>query len=217
DPKSERGNMTPEQTPEKQDATQAQPPGDTYVATLNIKAIGCEPRDCFQNKSEANPRGVIPLCKIWGRAVSLKHGENRRDNSAWTALSGKFGAINLKNNQVYNSGKLFLPQGIQDIIESGVVQIQRAVDAGQAVEGDAFITFALELRSKTAENPIGYTYEAMNLIPPRKEEEPDRLRDFILHGKSIEPPVQETRQLASGEAPQPAETNKPKQSAKIAR
>lgn len=176
--------------------------GETYVTTLNLKSMDCDPRACFAHKTVENPRGITPLAKIFGSAISLKYGENRRDSTLWTALSGDFTGVNLVTGKMYNSGKLFLPPGIQDIVEKSVVEIQRLIEQKRVVEGAMAVDFAFQINTKTADNPIGYTYEAVNLMPPTQRTVRNPLRDWVLKGIPM-PQEEPVKQLT---APQTAST-----------
>ena len=154
----------------KEEETQAT---ENFVGKLSIKALGCDPR---------LPRDVSAqvLCRIYGKAQGLKHGEDKVRGDVWTALQGTFEGVNIqdgspKYGQTLQSGKLFLPAGIQDVIEGAVREIENSSNAETAS-----VVFALEISSVKAENPIGYSYQAKNLVArPAAKDELSELRTAI--------------------------------------
>jgi hypothetical protein len=80
-------------------------------------------------------------------------------------LTGDFVGVNLQDGTEYRSGKLFLPGGIHETIESAVKN-----NEGKAVK------FGLEVRSVVAANPIGYSYQAVQLLKPEGSDPMDELR-----------------------------------------
>lgn len=128
------------------------------ISKMSVKGIGCKP------KGEEEP---TRLCIILGKATGIKTGEDNTGR-VWKALSGTFRGTNLATNEVFRSGKLFLPSGIHEAVESAVMQLP---------EQGGVVKFAMELRSVSAKNPIGYSYQAVNLMPI--ESETDELSDLI--------------------------------------
>lgn len=135
-----------------------------FVSKLSVKGIGCKPGACEADKPAL-------LCRIFGKADGIKTGESQ-DGRVWSALTGSFAAINLQSGEEYRSGKLFLPSGIHETVENAV----RAL--GENKEGLS-ITFGLEIRSVTASNPIGYSYQAANLVATTATDELSELRKAI--------------------------------------
>jgi len=143
-----------------------------YVTKLNIKALGCDPR---LDKNVARKL----LCRIYGTAQGLKHGEDG-SGKVWTALVGNFEGVNIEEGSddigvVVRSGKLFLPEGIQGLIEGAIKEIENTAGGKE----EASVTFALEIASIRAQNPIGYSYAAKNLAPVKKEDPLGELRKLI--------------------------------------
>lgn len=134
------------------------------VTKMSVKAIGCNPKAATALKGDNPP--PIRLCIIYGRASGIKVGESAQGE--YFALLGTFEAMNLEAieenkklnpndepyTEIYTSGKLFLPPGIHDSVVSAV----------RSAEGAA-IEFAVEIRAVKANNPIGYSYQAINLLP----------------------------------------------------
>lgn len=136
---------------------------EALVTKMSVKGIGCKPTGGLpSDESKANP-----LCVIMGKATGIKMGEGT-DGRVWSALTGSFRGTNLATGVSVRSGKLFLPAGIQDVVEGAVKQL--GPDGG-------VVKFAMQIESIKATNPIGYSYQARNLMP--LEAESDELADLI--------------------------------------
>lgn len=162
-----------EQTTKKETAPDAGEGNDTLVSKLSIKALGCEAR---------LPAGVNSqvLCRIYGSARSLKHGEDKNSGNVWTALQGEFEGVNAQQGnadfgKTLRSGKLFLPAGIQDVVESAVREIENSAGGTESPN----VVFGLEIRSVKSSNRIGYSYEARNLMPPKQQDPLAAMREAI--------------------------------------
>jgi hypothetical protein len=136
-------------------------------------------------------RSMGKICVILGKATGANQGEDANGH-VWSALLGTFQGTNLQTGETFRSGKLFLPSGIHEPIEAAV---------GQLKEGGS-VNFAIEFRRVEAENPIGYSYQAVNLLPVETQE--DALGDLLsaVHGKMTQ--LLAGTKPAQIEAPQPA-------------
>lgn len=123
----------------------------TIITKMAVKTLECKPAN---RAEDGNP---LALCRIFGIATDVKSGENK-DGTMYEALLGNFQGVNLENKKVFRSAKLFLPSGIHESV-TGAVKEQSKRDDFQGVR------FALEISSVKASNPIGYSYQAKNLIP----------------------------------------------------
>lgn len=146
---------------------------DSIVSKLSIKALGCDPRLPSGGSAKI-------LCRIYGMAKSLKSGEDKNTGNVWTALQGEFEGVNIEPDsedfgKTLRSGKLFLPSGIQDVIESAIREIENTAGGSAA----ANVVFGLEIRSVKASNRIGYSYEAKNLMPPKQQDPLAAMREAI--------------------------------------
>lgn len=145
---------------------------ESLVAKLSIKALGCDPRLPSGGTSKI-------LCRIYGAAQGLKMGEDKNTGNVWTALQGRFEGVNCEQGnedfgKTLRSGKLFLPSGIQDVIEGAIREIENSKDVL-----DANVVFGLEIRSVKAANRIGYSYEAKNLLPAKQVDPLAQMREAI--------------------------------------
>jgi|SRR5579859_5841779 len=142
-----------------------------FLTKMSVKALGCKPKEAEEGKP------AVPLCQILGMATGLKQKEEP-DGRVSCALTGNFLGINLKTGAEFRSGKLYLPAGIHETVESAVKQL---------AEGGPAVRFGLEIRSIAANNPIGYSYVAKNLMPI---EAVDELSDFRKALAEANPPKQ---------------------------
>lgn len=145
-----------------------------FVTKMSVKGIGCEP-----GVRQADGKPTV-LCHIFGRANGIKMGEDASGN-IWQALKGSFAAIDLQHGGAeYRSGKLFLPPGIHETIEQGVLAFGENPN-------NLTIDFALEIRSVKATNPIGYSYQAVNLMPPTTSDELSEIRKAVIAARPASP------------------------------
>ena len=134
---------------------------------LSLKGMGCEPR------AAATSETPVELATIFGVATKIKMGEDGKGD-VWTALIGQFEGVNLQTGEVFQSGKLFLPSGIQELIE-------------EAIGNNEGVEFAFKILSVKASNPIGYSYQAETLTPPKEKDNLSHLRSLVApHTPAIE-------------------------------
>jgi hypothetical protein len=150
------------------------------LSKMSIKALGCNPK-----LAGALPEGskeVVRLCVIGGKASGVKHGEDLQGRT-WTALIGTFEGVNIENGETFQSGKLFLPSGIQESVEAAVAK----------ADGND-VSFAFELRAVKANNPIGYSYQAVSLMPPAEVDTLSDVRATFV--KALAPAAVPAKQIA---------------------
>lgn len=191
----------------------------SYIPKMNIKSIECDPKMVFGKPPE--DKTPLPLARIFGVATDTKTDEDKRTGNVWTALVGDFEGINLISGKRFKSAMLFLPSGIQEVIEGPVVEIAHLRDAGEKVDSMR-VEFALEIASIRATNAAGYSYQARNLQPVKRIDNLSGLRAFALNGLSEEtvkklnlpsvpvpqlPPPVETQPAPNPQQPLPAAPN----------
>ena len=141
----------------------------SYIARMSVKMIGCKPEGLDKPKL---------LCQIYGRAVRTKSGEDKlRDGRVWTCLSGSFAAVNLETGEEFRSARLFLPDGIQEVIQNAIEEMTNQ-------EVGLHVDFALEIFSVAATNPSGYTYKARNILPTQKRDELSEMQKAITEARA---------------------------------
>lgn len=158
---------------------------ESYISKLTIKTLGCVPA-----RVTGLPDGEdkLALCRIFGKAVEVGAQEDKFTPGNFVSyFKGNFEGINMQTGETYRSGKLYLPKGISEIVEAAV-KTMREKD-----EATASVSFAFELRSVKASNPIGYSYEAVALRKPEAEDELAEIRRLVM-----EAPTMENKKLAGG-------------------
>jgi hypothetical protein len=170
------------------------------VAKLTVK-VGGDPR-----KVANMPSGRLWLCDIFGRTLSLKTGVDKRSDNEWVALAGKFEAFYPETGFTYQSGKMFLPSGVQDVVESAVSQMPKD-------DQMASVDFAFRIYAVKASNPIGYSYEAEALIDMNTNDGLDDIRQLVNQKRTKElasgamqkllPPPETETQASPAQAPAP--------------
>lgn len=133
------------------------------------------------------------ICVIIGKANGLKMGEAA--NGVWCAITGVFEGTNLHTKKKYRSGKLFLPSGTQEAVESAVRSLPGFAEGNPT----GAVKFAIGFRRVDADNPIGYSYETVNLLPI--ETQTDDLADLIAAATHKVPVLAETSPQKQIEAP----------------
>jgi hypothetical protein len=160
------------------------PDVETYVAKMAMRSLGCNPK-AILGKPEGDDTPLL-LCQIFGKATDLKMGEDKRNGNLWTALMGDFKGRNIQPGSamegvVFRSALLFLPGGIQEIVEDQVNTIRKLREDGKNVDS-LFVEFALSIQAVKAPNAAGYSYQARNLIPMQAKDVLQELEDFVLRG-----------------------------------
>lgn len=142
---------------------------ESYVSKLTIKTLGCNPS---MVKTLPDGENKLAICRLYGKVQDVKYQENKDKGEVYTFFAGTFEGINMQNGEVLRSGKLFLPKGISEVVESEVKNLR-------AKDDKASVSFAFEIRAVKATNPIGYSYEAAALKKPEAEDELSELRSAI--------------------------------------
>ncbi len=122
------------------------------VAKLSTKNAGISPKKIHGLDDKLD---TLKLCTIVGIADGIKQVEDPVHGKVFYPLTGRFEGINPENGTKTRSGVLYLPTGIHETYEAAVRKLE---------EGDS-IRFAIEIRAVRAENPAGYSYEAVDLLP----------------------------------------------------
>lgn len=139
------------------------------ISKMSVAMLKCNPRVAAVGKDE--PAVKVPICRIYGKADGTKATEDKVTGTIHVALTGLFEGENLKTGDIYRSGKLYLPKGVHEMVESAVAKLDSKA-------GDT-VNFALEISVVTATNPIGYSYESKNLIATKETDELESLRNEL--------------------------------------
>lgn len=111
----------------------------------------------------------VVLGKIFGICDGVKAKEDPITGKTYFPLIGRFQAVTVKGD-VIRSGVLYFPQGIHETYES----------AARKLEDGSTLQFAVELRSVRSSNAAGYSYEAVDLMPPAESDPLDTFANKIL-------------------------------------
>ena len=136
------------------------------VGKLNVKT-GANPARVKEDAYK--PR--YHLCDIYGKCIGTKAKEDTRNGNVYIALVGDFEGWFPETNTIYKSGKLYLPDGIQEAVEAATVHLDKA-----NVES---VEFGFSVYSVTATNAAGYSYEAVPLIKPQENDSLSALRRLM--------------------------------------
>lgn len=123
------------------------------VSKLSVKSGGVSPKKVH---ALADGQTTLKLCTIKGIASGIKTVEDPVHGRTFFPLVGMFQATNAQTGDVTRSGVLYLPGGIHESYESRVRNLE---------DGDT-LQFHVEIRAVKADNPAGYSYEAVDLMPP---------------------------------------------------
>jgi hypothetical protein len=128
-----------------------------YVPKITMKGIGC-----------VSVGSEIPTdqCVVFGRATGLHteaYDAKIDPDNLWTCLIGEFVAE--RDGMMYRSARLFLPRGIQDVIEV-------AVTAAQAESKVVAVDFAFLMQTVKSSNKSGFQWIAEALVKPTLKDDP---------------------------------------------
>lgn len=139
---------------------------ESYVSKLTVKTLGCKPAAVVGLPDGKNK---LAIARLYGKADDVRVQENKEDPAnSWTYFVGNFEGINLQDGTVLRSGKMFLPKGVSEAVETAVRTAKTKNDS---------VSFAFEIRAVKASNRIGYSYEAVVVKSPEAE---DQLKDLRL-------------------------------------
>lgn len=148
---------------------------ESYIAKLTVKTLGCKP-DMVKT---LEGQDKLALCRIFGKAAGVGYQDDSRNpGSIFTYFKGTFEGINMQTGETYRSGKLYLPKGISELVEAVIKNAEK--------NGKEQVSFAFEIRSVKATNPIGYSYEAVAIKRPEQEDELAELRKLLMAAPTLE-------------------------------
>lgn len=148
---------------------------ESYVKKLSVATLGCVPAAVKQE-----PSGKLAIARIFGKMEKVGTQEDVANAKIYRYLQGTFEGINMQDGTVLRSSRVFLPEGIQQVVE---IAYENAVKAAAGPEGkgkyDGEISFAFEIRAVKANNPAGYSYEAVALRDPQQEDALGEMRKAL--------------------------------------
>ena len=93
-----------------------------------------------------------------------------------------------ETGEEFRSARLFLPDGIQEVIENAVNELK---DGKGDEQLGLHIDFAMEFYSVKASNPAGYTYQVKNILPTEKKDELSEMQKSIQAARAARPALLE--------------------------
>lgn len=145
----------------------------SVLPKISAKTVGA---DASVAKGKASGT-QCPLYKVFGVANKVDYIKDQNDNLK-PVLRGTFQAVNVQKDSAefgkfFQSGKLFMPDGIQDMIVS-------AVEGEDGTQSNA-TEFAIEIASTPATNKAGYTFQGVGLAPPANADPLQKMREQALN------------------------------------
>jgi hypothetical protein len=171
----------------------------SIIGKITMATIGCNPSlvKTLPADSAELQNGELPLARIYGKLSDVKYQDDKAKGQIYTYFVGNFEAINMQTGEVLRSGKLFLPKGISEMVEDSTKK-------ARAVDENASIGFAFEVRSIKANNPIGYSYKVLALKSPEATDELKELRETIHRAGAVD-----VKRLAGSQTGKPRTIDNP--------
>lgn len=133
----------------------------TILPKITIKDCGGAPEKVLQYDEGSKERW--PLLRVYGVASRTKEKKltnpNTGEISVYEAINGDFRAVNLHTGERFQSGVLYLPDGIHDLIAEPLRQAKENHETAE-------VTFAMDLFSERRNNLSKYGYGATVLGEP---------------------------------------------------
>lgn len=144
---------------------------------LTVKDMKCDPKRVLGMEGDEARQ---MMCRIYGVAsdTKVKTLTDTRDGSVknYEQLKGQFRGINLTTGERFQSGILYLPEGIHELLAE-------PLKAAHAANEDAEVTFGFDVFSEKRKNVAGYGYGAVVLGEPAADDAFARLEsDFVKAG-----------------------------------
>jgi hypothetical protein len=132
----------------------------TILPKITAKDVGAAPEKVLGLDDE---KGRYPLMRVYGVARRIKvkslTNPNTGEVSHYEALNGDFRAVNAQTGERFQSGVLYLPDGIHDLIADPLKSAQENNETAE-------VTFAMDLFSERRNNLSKYGYGATVLGEP---------------------------------------------------
>ncbi len=136
---------------------------------MSIKTLGANPKSAAVGANEAAKK--VPMVRIMGIARGIKTAIGNNGDTVF-GLTGQFEGVNIATGEVAQSGVLYLPSGIQELI-------QEPLEGIIAEDKNAAVTFAFDIFAVSATNPAGYSFEAELHGQPDREDPFAALRQTL--------------------------------------
>lgn len=149
------------------------PAAISIVPKITVATMGCNP-----SQAKADDKKVL-VARVAGKASGLKHTVGK-DGDPTTGVTGEFFGVNAQKGTQFQSGVLYLPSGIIELLIDAVVG-EGELDANDKPIFNR-IEFAFEIFAVPAKNPIGYSYQAKTLMEAKASEDQERFLALISGG-----------------------------------
>lgn len=144
--------------------------GPVFLPKMTVATLGTVPARAKAEKKR------VHLCRIIGSASSTKLKTDQAGEPI-VAIVGNFEGTNVETGAVAQSSVLYLPGGIQEVIEN-------AVDSRD--DKNAAVPFALDVFAKPDNNKAGYTYDVEFIQKPQGRLDPlEALRTAAAEAKPL--------------------------------
>lgn len=127
------------------------------LTKMSVKSVGANPARAKTENCK------VPLARFYGIARGIVMKVDQRGEPI-TGLTGDFYATNVESGEEFQSGVLYLPGGIHELLVNGVDQGEMN-DKGKPIYTP--VEFGFDVWAAPATNPIGYSYEATPLLEAR--------------------------------------------------
>lgn len=145
--------------------------GPVFLPKMTVATLGTVPARAKAEKKR------VHLCRIIGSASSTKLKTDQAGEPI-VAIVGNFEGTNVETGAVAQSSVLYLPGGIQEVLEN-------AIDSRE--DKNAAVPFALDVFSKPDNNKAGYTYDVEFIQKPTGRLDPlEALRNATAEAKPLE-------------------------------
>lgn len=142
-----------------------------FLPKISVATLGCVAARAKAEKKR------VHLCRIMGIITGTKFKTDQAGEPI-TAVIGTFEGQNIETGNVAQSSVLYLPSGIQEVLES-------ASDARK--DTSAGLPFAVDVFSLPSSNKAGYTYDAEFIQKPAGAVDPlEALRAAVAEEKPVE-------------------------------
>lgn len=152
---------------------------ESYAAKLSLGTLGCKGAIVLGLPEGENK---IAIARFYGKVSDVKQQLNKDTGEIYTFLAGNFEGVNMQTGLVLRSGKLYLPKGVMEVMETAVAGL-KAADSNS--KGSS-ISFGFEIRAIRATNKAGYSYEAAALKKPEEEDELQAIRALVASAPTYE-------------------------------
>lgn len=146
------------------------------ISKITMATIGCKPTAVVALPEDQKE---LAIARLYGKLSEVRFQDDKTKGQIYTFFVGNFEAVNMQTGEVFKSGKMFLPKGISELVEDGVKK-------GRAADPNASISFAFQVNSIKANNPIGYSYKILQLKAVEPEDELKAIREIVTKAGTVE-------------------------------